>query len=71
MEKGRLYDIHCPSCGAPAYYDIRKRIYHCSYSVPLTPVFLVKYGRMDIYDNLGILFLFCTMVYLTAFGFGE
>ncbi len=40
-------------------------------AVPLTPVFLVKYGRMDIYDNLGILFLFCTMVYLTAFGFGE
>ncbi|MBP5330680.1 MAG: hypothetical protein J6Y89_02390 [Lachnospiraceae bacterium] len=28
---GKLYDIHCPSCGAPAYYDIRKRIYNCSY----------------------------------------
>ena len=27
----KLYDIHCPSCGAPAYYDIRKRIYNCSY----------------------------------------
>ncbi|MCR5685126.1 MAG: hypothetical protein K6G81_06835 [Lachnospiraceae bacterium] len=30
-KKGKLYDIHCPSCGAPAYYDIRKRIYNCSY----------------------------------------
>ncbi len=28
---GKLYDIHCPSCGAPAYYDIRKRMYKCSY----------------------------------------
>ncbi|MCR4705259.1 MAG: hypothetical protein K5641_04270 [Lachnospiraceae bacterium] len=28
---GKLYDIHCPSCGAPAHYDIRKRMYHCSY----------------------------------------
>ncbi len=28
---GKLYDIHCPSCGAPAYYDIRKRMYDCSY----------------------------------------
>ncbi len=28
---GKLYDIHCPSCGAPAYYDIRKRMYNCSY----------------------------------------
>lgn len=28
---GKLYDIHCPSCGAPAYYDIRKQQYHCSY----------------------------------------
>ncbi|MBO7677821.1 MAG: hypothetical protein J6S49_09970 [Erysipelotrichaceae bacterium] len=28
---GKLYDIHCPTCGAPAYYDIRKRIYNCSY----------------------------------------
>ena len=27
----KLYDIHCPSCGAPAYYDIKKRIYNCSY----------------------------------------
>ncbi len=27
----KLYDIHCPSCGAPAYYDIRKRMYKCSY----------------------------------------
>ena len=27
----KLYDIHCPSCGAPAYYDIRKRMYNCSY----------------------------------------
>ncbi len=27
----KLYDIHCPSCGAPAYYDIRKRFYNCSY----------------------------------------
>ena len=30
-KKGRLYDIHCPSCGAPANYDIRKRVYDCSY----------------------------------------
>ncbi len=28
---GKLYDIHCPSCGAPAYYDIRKHAYNCSY----------------------------------------
>ncbi len=28
---GKLYDIHCPSCGAPAYYDIRKKMYNCSY----------------------------------------
>ncbi len=28
---GKLYDIHCPSCGAPAYYDICKRMYNCSY----------------------------------------
>ncbi|MCR5279091.1 MAG: hypothetical protein K6E19_06580 [Lachnospiraceae bacterium] len=28
---GKLYDIHCPSCGAPAYYDIKKRMYNCSY----------------------------------------
>ncbi len=28
---GKLYDIHCPSCGAPAYYDIRKHMYDCSY----------------------------------------
>ncbi len=28
---GKLYDIHCPSCGAPAYYDIRERRYQCSY----------------------------------------
>ncbi len=28
---GKLYDIHCPSCGAPAYYDIRKHFYNCSY----------------------------------------
>lgn len=28
---GKLYDIHCPSCGAPAYYDIRTRMYNCSY----------------------------------------
>lgn len=33
MEKkiGKLYDIYCPSCAAPAYYDIRKRMYKCSY----------------------------------------
>ncbi len=30
-KQGRLYDIHCPSCGAPACYDIRKRMYNCSY----------------------------------------
>ena len=29
--KGKLYDIHCPSCGAPAYYDIKTRVYNCSY----------------------------------------
>ena len=83
-------------------------------AVPLAPVFLVKYGRMDIYDNpwiylidengqkkryrpkrnskevrdiidfikifltppllwltLIMILLFCAMVYLTAFGFGE
>ncbi len=28
---GKLYDIHCPACGAPAYYDIRKGTYNCSY----------------------------------------
>ena len=81
-------------------------------AVPLAPVFLIKYGRMDIYDNpwvylidengkkkryrekkdpkeikenmllikdcftppllwgtLLMIALFCTMVYLTAFGF--
>ena len=27
----KLYDIHCPSCGAPAYYDIKKRTYTCGY----------------------------------------
>lgn len=31
IKTGKLYDIHCPSCGAPAYYDIRKRMYDCSY----------------------------------------
>jgi ribosomal protein L37AE/L43A len=31
MAMKKLYDIHCPSCGAPAYYDIRKRFYNCSY----------------------------------------
>ena len=30
-KKGKLYDIHCPSCGAPAYYDIKKRVYNCGY----------------------------------------
>ena len=30
-KKCKLYDIHCPSCGAPAYYDIIKRVYNCSY----------------------------------------
>ena len=29
--KPRLYDIHCPSCGAPAYYDIKAHIYNCRY----------------------------------------
>ncbi len=28
---GKLYDIHCPTCTAPAYYDIRTREYHCRY----------------------------------------
>ena len=27
----KLYDIHCPSCGAPAYYDIKTRRYDCRY----------------------------------------
>ena len=27
---GKIYDIHCPSCGAPAYYDIKKGTYNCS-----------------------------------------
>ncbi len=27
----KLYDIHCPSCGAPAYYDIKSRKYDCRY----------------------------------------
>ena len=27
----KIYDIHCPSCGAPANYDIRHHIYNCSY----------------------------------------
>ena len=83
-------------------------------AVPLAPVFLIKYGRMDIYDNpwiyltgkngkkklyrpkrdpkevrdnirfimewfkppllwisLFLIFLFCSIVYLTAFGFVE
>jgi hypothetical protein len=83
-------------------------------AVPLAPVFLIKYGRMDIYDNpwiymigengqkkrykpkcdkadmremidfikewfkppllwltLFLIFLFCSMVYLTAFGWVE
>ena len=51
-------------------------------TVPLSPVFLIKYGRMDIYDNPWIylvdehgkkklILLFCSMVYLTAFGWVE
>lgn len=28
---GKLYDIFCPSCGAPAHYDIRKHMYNCNY----------------------------------------
>ncbi|MCR4791287.1 MAG: hypothetical protein K5871_00910 [Lachnospiraceae bacterium] len=31
MKNGKLYDIHCPTCGAPAYFDIKKQIYNCSY----------------------------------------
>ncbi len=31
MNRLKLYDIHCPSCGAPAYFDIKKQIYNCSY----------------------------------------
>ena len=31
MNRSKLYDIHCPSCGAPAYFDIKKQIYNCSY----------------------------------------
>ena len=30
-KKGKLYDIHCPSCGAPAYYDIKTKVYDCRY----------------------------------------
>ena len=31
MKTGKLYDIHCPSCGAPAYFDIKNHVYRCSY----------------------------------------
>ncbi|MCR5481211.1 MAG: hypothetical protein K6F52_00230 [Clostridia bacterium] len=30
-QAARPYDIHCPSCGAPAYYDIRSHVYKCRY----------------------------------------
>jgi len=29
--KGKLYDIHCDSCGAPAYYEIIQGTYKCRY----------------------------------------
>ena len=29
--KTRIFDIHCPSCGAPAYYDIKSHVYKCRY----------------------------------------
>ena len=30
-DKAKIYDIHCPSCGAPAYYDIKSLFYRCHY----------------------------------------
>lgn len=30
-DKAKIYDIHCPSCGAPAYYDIKSHFYKCHY----------------------------------------
>ena len=27
----RITDIHCPQCGAPAYYEIEKQAYRCSH----------------------------------------
>ena len=27
----KIYDIHCPNCGAPARFDIISQNYHCSY----------------------------------------
>ena len=29
--KARIFEIHCPACGAPAYYDIKSRVYKCRY----------------------------------------
>ncbi|MBQ1726977.1 MAG: hypothetical protein II039_06295 [Treponema sp.] len=31
ISSNKMADIHCPSCGAPAAYDIIKRLYRCSY----------------------------------------
>ena len=31
MSTERIADIHCPSCGAPAAYDIRRGMYLCGY----------------------------------------
>ncbi|MBP5575612.1 MAG: hypothetical protein J6X67_02465 [Treponema sp.] len=31
LGKAKIYDIHCPSCGAPAYYDIKSHFYRCHY----------------------------------------
>ena len=31
MNTNNIVDIHCPDCGAPAYYDIRSGIYSCQF----------------------------------------
>ncbi len=30
-QKAKVYEIHCPSCGAPARYDIKRKIYVCRF----------------------------------------
>lgn len=31
MNTNNIVDIHCPDCGAPAYYDIRSGVYSCQF----------------------------------------
>ena len=77
-----ILDIHCPSCGAPAKYDIRSGDYLCSYCGERVGVDAAKREKQNARGIrrellfvppicflvwLGIL-SFCVMVYLTANG---